>query len=288
MAAKSRLGARRADYNIGYGRPPVASQFKRGVSGNPGGRLKSSRATVAVPAGPQVGDPMLDAVLLVMAEVVTYEVSPGRRRSMPRSEALVRELGDRAAYDPRSFKQLAEMYSRAQYLQGRLREAEERAEELRLQRALDADMRRRREEVRSEEARREKRRQQALRRRERAAKAAAEARELLRDEGANSLEGKAGEARDAGAGGEGPPSGVADQPGYGGWEDQRLGDRGSSPAVAIRAAVPERRDEASAQLSWPDVRRPAVDIERGEPRRVRRRGEPMIANTRLLTGSGYF
>lgn len=28
------------DYEIGYGRPPKASQFKRGVSGNPNGRPK--------------------------------------------------------------------------------------------------------------------------------------------------------------------------------------------------------------------------------------------------------
>jgi len=166
-----------------------------------------------------VGDPFLDAVLLVMAEVVTYEVSPGRRRSMSRSEALVRELVDRAAYDPRSFKQLAEMHARAQTLQGRLREDEERAEELRLQRELDAELRRRREEAWEEEARREKRRQQALRRRERkaqdaAAEVAAEADGALREPLEVILSKAEGSvAADACAGGEGATADVVDPDG---------------------------------------------------------------------------
>lgn len=31
------------DYDIGYGRPPVSGRFRKGVSGNPGGRPKDSR-----------------------------------------------------------------------------------------------------------------------------------------------------------------------------------------------------------------------------------------------------
>jgi hypothetical protein len=31
------------DYDIGYGKPPKARQFKRGQSGNPGGRPKGAR-----------------------------------------------------------------------------------------------------------------------------------------------------------------------------------------------------------------------------------------------------
>lgn len=31
------------DYDIGYGKPPVSGRFRKGVSGNPGGRPKDSR-----------------------------------------------------------------------------------------------------------------------------------------------------------------------------------------------------------------------------------------------------
>ncbi len=33
-------GARSADYTVGYGRPPKATQFKAGKTGNPRGRPK--------------------------------------------------------------------------------------------------------------------------------------------------------------------------------------------------------------------------------------------------------
>jgi hypothetical protein len=200
---------------------------------------------------------MLDAVLLVMAEVVTYEVSPGRRRSMPRSEALVRELGDRAAYDPRSFKQLAEMYARAQYLQGQLREAEERAEELRLQRELDAEMRRRREEAREEAARREKRRQQALRRRERRAQAAADEVAAVQPEEreAIALTGEVGVAGDALAGGEGAPQAAADL--VGDIEDARLYEvsyprtwRSARDTPATAPPEPVEPPDVAAGTAW--------------------------------------
>jgi hypothetical protein len=37
-------GPKRPDYQVGYGRPPVHSRFKPGVSGNPNGRRKPLKA----------------------------------------------------------------------------------------------------------------------------------------------------------------------------------------------------------------------------------------------------
>lgn len=167
------------DYEVGYGQPPKDSQFPKGVSGNRAGRPKSK-------TGPALGHLVQDAVLKVMGERVTFEVSPGRRQSMPRAEALVRELYDRAVYDHRSAKLLFEMFGRARYQQEELQKKQARAEEARLQNERDKELWRERALQRAEEEALEQRRQKNLRRRERAAErraaqAAAEAARLLRE-----------------------------------------------------------------------------------------------------------
>jgi Family of unknown function (DUF5681) len=47
MAMADRKGSRPADYDVGYGRPPKATQFRPGQSGNPKGRPKGSRSLAA-------------------------------------------------------------------------------------------------------------------------------------------------------------------------------------------------------------------------------------------------
>ena len=42
-----RKGSKSSDYLVGYGRPPKASQFRPGKSGNPKGRPKGSRSVWA-------------------------------------------------------------------------------------------------------------------------------------------------------------------------------------------------------------------------------------------------
>jgi hypothetical protein len=44
----NRRGSRAADYAVGYGRPPRATQFASGKSGNPRGRPKGSRTVGAI------------------------------------------------------------------------------------------------------------------------------------------------------------------------------------------------------------------------------------------------
>jgi hypothetical protein len=45
---RNRRGSRAADYAVGYGRPPIATQFASGKSGNPRGRPKGSRSVAAI------------------------------------------------------------------------------------------------------------------------------------------------------------------------------------------------------------------------------------------------
>lgn len=68
-------------YEIGYGKPPVASRFRRGTSGNPLGRPRQPRGKTTF------GGAMRE---LLMSDV-TVEVD-GRRRPMLRIEALVNAL----------------------------------------------------------------------------------------------------------------------------------------------------------------------------------------------------
>lgn len=126
MAGKKRAPGCRGDYEVGYCRPPVNTRWQKGRSPNPGGRRKSSASGMKAIPGPRLDNPIEDAVLRVMDEVVECEVSPGHWRRVPQSEALVRELVARAAYDPRSLKQLLEIHSLAHG-----REMQRRAEEAR-------------------------------------------------------------------------------------------------------------------------------------------------------------
>ncbi len=71
------------DYKVGFARPPKASQFKRGHSGNPSGRPKGSRGVSAI-------------IAKALAEKVVV-TEQGQRREISKLEAAAKQLANQAA-----------------------------------------------------------------------------------------------------------------------------------------------------------------------------------------------
>jgi hypothetical protein len=91
---KSRLKppAEPSAYEVGYGKPPIASRFAPGQSGNPKGRPKGSRNKAL---GPTEG--RLRAIILAEA-YRSIKVNEGKKQiSIPMAEAIVRALAVNAA-----------------------------------------------------------------------------------------------------------------------------------------------------------------------------------------------
>ena len=91
-----------AAYEVGYGKPPIAGQFKPGISGNPRGRPKRQPSAVA------------DHIDDVLAMPMSFR-EKGRQRIGTRGEVILKVVIDRA---------LAGDLSAAQDLLGLIRQAE--------------------------------------------------------------------------------------------------------------------------------------------------------------------
>src|SRR5260370_9871766 len=75
------MADRESDYRVGPGRPPLHTRFKKGQSGNPGGRTAKSL-------------PALLADALNETIVVTID---GRRRKITKREALITQMVDKSS-----------------------------------------------------------------------------------------------------------------------------------------------------------------------------------------------
>lgn len=82
----------RAEYDVGYARPPVATRFQPGRSGNPCGRPKGAKNKL-----PKLNEERLKSIILAEA-YRTIKVRDGDRNiSIPIAQAVVRSLAVNAA-----------------------------------------------------------------------------------------------------------------------------------------------------------------------------------------------
>ena len=88
-----------SNYVVGYRRPPKATQFEKGKSGNPKGRPKGSRT--------------VGAVLQDILQQKIAVTENGRTRRLPALEVILRRLAnDAMRSDPRALKLLLALYDR--------------------------------------------------------------------------------------------------------------------------------------------------------------------------------
>jgi hypothetical protein len=81
--ANKRDGQSGSDSSVGYGKPPLSTRFKKGVSGNPNGRPKGSRNVAAVFAK------------TLREKVVINE--HGQRKTISKLAAAIKQLVNKAA-----------------------------------------------------------------------------------------------------------------------------------------------------------------------------------------------
>jgi hypothetical protein len=94
-----RKNSQASDYVVGYRRPPKASQFMAGKSGNPKGRPKGSRTVGAV-----------------LQDIIRQKIAVtenGKTRRIPALEVMLRRLAnDLMRSDPRAIKLLLSLVDR--------------------------------------------------------------------------------------------------------------------------------------------------------------------------------
>jgi hypothetical protein len=101
MTMGDRHGSKSQDYVVGYRRPPKATKFMPGKSGNPGGRPKGSRSVGAILNG-------------VIRQRITVTENGKTRRLTVLDVALRRLVNDAMRNDPRALKLLLSLVERYQ------------------------------------------------------------------------------------------------------------------------------------------------------------------------------
>jgi len=92
-----------SDYQVGPGKPPLHARFKKGQSGNPGGRSTKS----------------LPALLADALGETVYITTDGRRRKITKREAIVTQMVDKSASaDLRATKMLIDMMKDVEHKTG--------------------------------------------------------------------------------------------------------------------------------------------------------------------------
>jgi hypothetical protein len=87
------------DYEVGFGRPPVATRFKKGQSGNPRGRPRGQRT---------IGQELE----LALSAMVTVTEN-GKARRLPMRQVIVRGIvNDAARRDPKALRLLFDLMRR--------------------------------------------------------------------------------------------------------------------------------------------------------------------------------
>ncbi len=93
LGSRSSLPASR-DYAVGFGKPPEATRFKKGSSGNPKGRPKGSRNKPNLPA---LQDERLKSIIMEEAYRTITVNEATRQITLPMVQAVVRAVAVNAA-----------------------------------------------------------------------------------------------------------------------------------------------------------------------------------------------
>jgi len=92
-------------YDVGYGKPPLASRFQKGQSGNPAGRKKGSRNLATM-------------VQEALDEKVVVNMNGRRRRVSKLQAAFIQQSNRAAGGDPKATKLMIDILVGAQVRDG--------------------------------------------------------------------------------------------------------------------------------------------------------------------------